>query len=75
MSGTIEIDGLTIAAELHDFVVGEALPGTGMNAEAFWAGFSALVHDLAPKNSALLARRDALQARIDTWHRDNGAPA
>ena len=74
MSSAIEIDGLTIATGLHDFVVGEALPGTGVNAEAFWAGFSALVHDLAPRNRALLAKRDALQAKIDAWHRDNGAP-
>ena len=74
MTDRIDIDGLKIARELHDFVANEALPGTGIDAAKFWADFSAIVHDLAPKNRALLARRDELQARIDAWHRDNGAP-
>src|SRR6185437_5847003 len=70
----VEIAGLRIARELHDFVVNEALPGTGVKADAFWNGFSAIVHDLAPKNRALLATRDAMQAKLDAWYRDNGAP-
>ena len=74
MTDRIEIDGLKIARELHDFVVQEALPGTGVEASRFWSSLAALVHDLAPKNRALLARRDELQAQIDAWHRDNGAP-
>ncbi|UVK39537.1 malate synthase G [Mesorhizobium sp. AR10] len=74
MTDRIEIAGLQIARELHDFVVGEALPGTGITADAFWNGFSAIVHDLAPKNLALLAKRDAIQEQIDGWYRDNGAP-
>jgi malate synthase len=75
MTDRIEIDGLRIAPELHDFVVKEALPGTGVEAKNFWSAFSALVHDLAPKNRALLAKRDLMQEKIDAWHRDNGAPA
>ncbi|APH70561.1 malate synthase G [Aquibium oceanicum] len=75
MTDRIEIDGLRIAQELHDFVAGEALPGTGIDAGEFWSGFSAIVHELAPKNRALLAKRDDMQARIDAWHRDNGAPS
>src|SRR6185437_7375564 len=71
----VEIAGLRIARELHDFVVNEALPGTGVKADAFWNGFSAIVHDLAPKNRALLATRDAMQAKLDAWYRDNGAPS
>ncbi len=75
MTDRIEIDGLRIARELHDFVVAEALPGTGVDAAAFWSAFSAIVHELAPKNRALLRKRDEMQERIDAWHRANGAPS
>ena len=74
MTDRIEIAGLRIARELHDFVAGEALPGTGIAADAFWSGLSAIVHDLAPKNRALLKKRDAMQVKLDGWYRDNGAP-
>ena len=71
----VDKKGLAIDARLHDFLVEEALPGTGVDPDAFFAGFSAIVHDLAPKNRALLARRDALQAEIDGWYRENGPPS
>ncbi|ESW77542.1 malate synthase G [Mesorhizobium sp. C280B] len=74
MTDRVEIAGLRIARELHDFVVNEAMPGTGIEAEAFWNGFSAIVHDLSPKNRALLEKRDAMQDKLDRWYRDNGAP-
>lgn len=67
----VDAQGLQVAKPLHDFIQTQALPGTGLDAAAFWAGFSALVHDLAPENRALLAKRDALQAEIDTWHQRN----
>jgi malate synthase len=63
-AGDIEID-----FRLHDFVGHEAAPGTGVDPAAFWRGFGALVRRLAPRNAALLARRDTLQAQIDDWHR------
>src|SRR5690606_6292188 len=75
MSERGETHGLKVAAELHRFVADEALPGTGVSEDAFWKGFAAIAHDLAPANRALLARRDELQAKIDAWHRENGAPS
>lgn len=71
----IEKYGLKIDAGLHGFLVDEAMPGTGVDAERFFAALSEIVHDLAPKNRALLAKRDELQARIDAWYRENGAPS
>jgi malate synthase len=50
------------------------LPGTGVTAKAFWKGFSALVHELAPKNAALLAKRDRIQSEMDAWHTANPGP-
>ncbi len=64
----IETQGLRVAASLHAFVETEALPGSGLAADTFWSGFAALLRDLAPRNKALLAHRDALQAKIDAWH-------
>ncbi|KQU92730.1 malate synthase G [Ensifer sp. Root31] len=71
----IEKYGLKIDAGLHGFLVDEAMPGTGVDAERFFSALSEIVHDLAPKNRALLAKRDDLQARIDAWYRENGAPS
>ncbi len=65
----IEIGGLKIARALHDFVADEAARGTGITGAAFWSGFGALVAAMAPRNRALLEKRDVLQARIDEWHR------
>jgi malate synthase len=74
MSQPIAIDRLRVAPELKSFIEDEALPGTGVQAEAFWAGFNAIVTDLAPKNEALLAKRDELQKALDTWHQQNPGP-
>ncbi|HEY1932729.1 MAG TPA: malate synthase G [Acetobacteraceae bacterium] len=64
----IDVGGLRIARDLHDFVNNEAIPGTGIVPAAFWAGFGALVRELAPRNRALLRRRETLQRQIDEWH-------
>ena len=69
MSERIERSGLQVAAEIDAFVKDAALPGTGLDLDAFWAGFAAIVADLAPRNRDLLAHRDELQARIDGWHK------
>lgn len=65
---------LKVATELFEFVEREALPGTGVTSDAFWAGFDAVVHDLTPRNRELLEHRDRLQAKLDTWYRSNPGP-
>ncbi|MCW3475425.1 malate synthase G [Limobrevibacterium gyesilva] len=60
---------LRVSEILKTFVDTEALPGTGLDPAGFWSSFSHLVTTFAPRNKALLARRDALQADIDAWHR------
>ena len=74
MSTRIQCNQLQVDASLHAFIETEALPGTGIDSKAFWSGFSALVHELAPKNRALLAERDRLQAELDKWHGANPGP-
>ncbi len=71
MSDTVRLEELQIDQRLYDFVNREAMPGTGLDATAFWRGFAALVRRLAPRNAALLQRRDQLQSQIDAWHRDH----
>ncbi|WP_295472721.1 malate synthase G [uncultured Pseudomonas sp.] len=71
MTEYVQVGDLQVAKILFDFVQNEAVPGTGVDAAAFWTGADALIHELAPKNRALLAKRDELQARIDTWHREH----
>ena len=65
--------GLRPAPVLKQFIETEALPGTGLDAAAFWSGLAGLVATFAPRNRALLDRRDALQAQIDAWHQANPA--
>ena len=69
MTDRVTVGNLRVARVLHDFITNEALPGTGVDADSFWAGVDKVVTDLAPKNQDLLARRDDLQAQIDKWHR------
>jgi malate synthase len=69
MSEKVRIEEVEVDAGLYQFVNQEAIPGTGVDPGAFWRGFSSLTHRLAPRNAALLERRDALQAEIDEWHR------
>jgi len=75
MTDRINKNGLQVAAGLAQFIDTEVLPGTGVAPDAFWRDFSAIAHDLAPRNRALLARRDELQEKIDAWYRANGAPS
>lgn len=68
MSDRITKYGLQVATELFEFAEALALPGSGVDADAFWKGFAALVEDLTPTNRALLAKRQEIQNQIDGWH-------
>jgi malate synthase len=69
MRTNVSVDQLRIDKVLYDFVTHEAMPGTGVLERPFWLAFAALVRTLAPRNAALLLRRDQLQSKIDAWHR------
>ena len=71
MTDRIAAGGLQVDRLLYDFINDEALPGTGIAPESFWPAFDRLVHDLTPRNHALLAKRDDLQRRLDAWYREN----
>ena len=75
MPHRIEVAGLKVDGELFTFIGDDALPGTGIQELDFWHRFADILRDLAPRNRALLARRDELQAKLDDWYRANGAPS
>ncbi len=62
---------LRIAAVLDEFINHEVLPGLDIDVDQFWHGVDGLVHDLAPRNRALLTERERLQAQLDQWHRQH----
>ncbi|GIX24497.1 MULTISPECIES: malate synthase G [Caldimonas] len=74
MSSRTTVHRLQVATELYRFIEDQVLPATGVDSRSFWAGFDAIVHDLAPKNAALLAERDRLQAELDAWHAAHPGP-
>ncbi|HYF18858.1 MAG TPA: malate synthase G, partial [Ramlibacter sp.] len=74
MTARTTVHRLQVATELHRFIEEQVLPGTGVDSARFWQGFDAIVHDLAPKNAALLAERDRLQAEMDRWHQAHPGP-
>lgn len=67
MNARLSRADLSVAAPIAEFAEAAAT-AQGQDLDAFWLGVSAIIHDLAPKNRALLAERDELQARIDAWH-------
>lgn len=75
MTERVQVGGLQVAKVLFDFVNNEAIPGTGIDAGKFWAGVETVINDLAPKNKALLAKRDEIQAKVDGWHQARAGQA
>jgi malate synthase len=75
MRANVSVDCIQIDRILYDFISNEAMPGTGIQELSFWTGFAALVRSFAPRNAALLLRRDELQSKIDAWHREHRGAA
>jgi len=71
MSENIQTENITIKKSLYDFINNEALPGTKVNKDAFWRGFSELIHEFGPINKKLLEKRASIQKKIDDWHKLN----
>jgi len=71
MADRIEENGLLVASELHGFIENEALPGSGVEPQAFWSGLAGLVKTFGPKTKEALVRREDLQAKIDAWHKEH----
>ncbi|MFE7797253.1 malate synthase G [Nocardia sp. NPDC057440] len=71
MTERIQVGGLQVASVLHEFIENEALPGTGVDSAAFWAGAEQVINDLAPRNRVLLAERDEIQGKLDAWHTEH----
>ncbi|MBM4760679.1 malate synthase G [Bacillus sp. B15-48] len=71
MTEYVKSGNLQVAKELYDFINLEVIPGSQVDTEAFWLGFGQIVKDLAPRNKQLLAIRDEIQKKIDTWHQQN----
>ncbi|MEM9060402.1 MAG: malate synthase G [Pseudomonadota bacterium] len=67
----VDRNGLQVDEALASFIEDKALAGSGVSADTFWSGLSTLIHDFAPKNTALLKKREDMQSRIDAWHRAN----
>ena len=71
---SVTVGGLQVAEVLHAFVRDEALPGTGIEEDAFWSGVERILGDFAPRNRELLARREEIQKAIDDWHTAHPGP-
>ena len=71
MLNRISVAGMSVADELFDFIESQVLPGLSVTSDQFWTGLSKLTSELGPKNRALLAERETMQAKIDQWHINN----
>ncbi|MEM1114303.1 MAG: malate synthase G [Pseudomonadota bacterium] len=71
MTERIQEGGLQIAAVIHELLEQDIAPGTGVEPAHFWQSLENIITELAPRNAALLAERDRLQAQVDDWHREH----
>ena len=71
MTTTVTKDKLHISQDLHDLIVNDIIPDTGVDIENFWVSFQSILEEFMPRNKALLHRRDELQAKVDEWHLQN----
>ncbi|MEC8374109.1 MAG: malate synthase G, partial [Pseudomonadota bacterium] len=69
MQGYITRGRLQVAEQLDNFINQQALPGTGVEQDAFWKGAEALFAEFIPQNRALLEKREQLQRAIDDYHK------
>jgi len=67
MANRVEVGGLKVHEALYRLVQNEIAPGTGVEADAFWASLGKIVKDLGPRNRELLEKRNSLQKQIDGW--------
>jgi len=66
----VDRHGLQVDETLANFLENQALPGTDVDPDQFWQGFSDLIHNMGPKNRDLLAKREDIQSQIDNWHKE-----
>ena len=71
MTHYIEHSGIKIAEVIYNLVNDDICPGVGIDSDQFWCDFAAIISEFAPRNRALLERRETLQLQIDQWHRSN----
>ena len=75
MAETVKHGGLTVAKQLYEFVNTEALPGTGVEPDVFWAAADDIIHKFSPKIASALRKRKSLQNKINRWHKQNAGQA
>ena len=75
MAETVKHGGLTVAKDLSDFINKEALPGTSVSPDTFWAAADNVIHRFSPKISTLLRKRKSLQNKLNRWHKQNAGRA
>ncbi|MCG7530249.1 malate synthase G [Psychrobium sp. MM17-31] len=71
MTQRFSVGGLQVSQLLYDFINQQALPKTNIKQAEFWQGFESIVNEFAPRNKALLEKRESIQQQIDEWHANN----